>query len=137
MTTTPTITPTPAPARPAMLTRTWRRRLTTTGGWGRRAAMGVALFSCTVVALSTIWGWAFSTPLDVATPARSVVNRAMLVGTFGQDCVVRLLTATQSQQRGLGDCWASNAGLRLPTTPATVVDKIGRASCRERVYGLV
>lgn len=126
--TTPT-TPTPAAsARPPLLTRTWRRRLTTTGGWGRRAGMIVALFSCAVVALSTIWGWAFGTPLDVATPARSVVNRAMLVGTFGQDCVVRLLTATQSQQRGLGDCWAATAGVRLPTTPATVVDTPGIAA---------
>ena len=58
MTPTPTptaaSTPGPASARPAMLTRTWRRRLTTTGGWGRRAGMVVALFSCTVVAISTI-----------------------------------------------------------------------------------
>ena len=108
-----------------MLTQTWRNRLTTSGGLGRRVAMIVALSSCTVVALSTIWGWIFSKPVDVSTPARSVVNRAMLVGTFGQDCVVRLLTATQAQQRSLASCWPTNGQLRLPTTPATVVETPG------------
>ena len=108
-----------------MLTQTWTNRLTTSGGLARKAALIVALASCTVVALSTIWGWVFGKPVDVSTPARSVVNRAMLVGTFAQDCVVRLLTASQSQQRSLASCWPANDQTRLPTTPATIVDTPG------------
>ena len=108
-----------------MLTQTWTNRLTTSGGLARKAALTVALASCTVVALSTIWGWVFGKPVDVSTPARSVVNRAMLVGTFAQDCVVRLLTASQSQQRSLTSCWPANDQTRLPTTPATIVDTPG------------
>ena len=111
-----------------ILTQTWLKRLTTSGGLARRAAMITALTSCTIVAISTIWGWAFGTPVDVSTPARTVVNRAMLVGGFAQDCVVRLLTATQSQQRSLTGCWPSTDQMRLPTTPATVVDTPGIAA---------
>ena len=108
-----------------MPTQTWTNRLTTSGGLARKAAMIVALASCTVVALSTIWGWAFGKPVDVSTPARSVVNRAMLVGTFASDCVVRLLTASQGQQRSLANCWPANDQTRLPTTPAAIVDTPG------------
>ena len=108
-----------------MLTQTWTNRLTTSGGLARKAATIVAFASCTIVALSTIWGWVFSKPVDVATPARSVVNRTMLVGTFASDCVVRLLTASQSQQRSLANCWPANDQTRLPTTPANIVDTPG------------
>ena len=108
-----------------MPTQTWTNRLTTSGGLARKAAMIVALASCTVVALSTIWGGAFGKPVDVSTPARSVGNRAMLVGTFASDCVVRLLTASQGQQRSLANCWPANDQTRLPTTPAAIVDTPG------------
>ena len=108
-----------------MLTQTWTNRLTTSGDLARKAATIVAFASCTIVALSTIWGWVFSKPVDVATPARSVVNRTMLVGTFASDCVVRLLTASQSQQRSLANCWPANDQTRLPTTPAAIVDTPG------------
>lgn len=108
-----------------MLTQTWTNRLTTSGGLARKAATIVAFASCTIVALSTMWGWVFSKPVDVATPARSVVNRTMLVGTFASDCVVRLLTASQSQQRSLANCWPANDQTRLPTTPASIVDTPG------------
>ncbi|HUO38920.1 MAG TPA: hypothetical protein VMU34_14290, partial [Mycobacterium sp.] len=74
---------------PTMLTTTWRRRLSTCRGAARRGGQIVALSPSTVVALCTLWGWLVDAPLDVATPARTVVNRAL--GTFTQDCVVRLL----------------------------------------------
>ena len=90
----------------------------------RRTATGltVALTSCTVVALSTIWGWITDDPIDVAGPARTAVNRAALVGSFGQGCVTRWLTATQAHAQSLADCWSLRDPMRLPTTPAVVVD---------------
>jgi hypothetical protein len=111
-----------------MLTNTWQKRLTTSCGLLRRAALIVALTSCTIVAVSTIWSWLFAKPIDVATPARSVVNRALLVGTFAQDCVVRLLTATQSQQQALSSCWPQQDQVRLPTTPSAVIESPGIAA---------
>ena len=104
-----------------MLTTTWRHRLTSTHTAARRAALTVGLTSCSVVALSTIWGWIADDPLDVAGPARTAVNRAALVGSFGQDCVTRWLTATQAQAPSLHDCWSLRDPMRLPTTPAVVV----------------
>ena len=103
------------------MTDTWRHRLTHTGGLARRAGMIVALTSCTIVAISTIWGWITSDPIDVSGPARSAVNRTALVGSYAQDCVTRWLTATQAHQQTLRDCWSLRDPMRLPTTPAAVI----------------
>lgn len=104
-----------------MLTNTWRHRLDHTGTVFRRAGFVVGVGSCSVVALATIWGWIFHDPIDVAGPARTAVNRTALIGSYAQDCVIKWLTATQSHQQALQDCWSLRDPIRLPTTPAVVV----------------
>jgi hypothetical protein len=111
-----------------MLTTTWRRRLDTLRTGARRTGLAVGVGSCSIVAATTLWGWLFDAPADVAIPARSAVNRALLAGSFAQDCVVKLLTATQTQQHTLDDCWAPADHVRLPTTPAVVVESPGIAA---------
>ena len=71
------------------ITNTWQRRLDGTQTWLRRAGLIVGLTSCSIVAIATIWGWIFSTPIDVSGPARTAVNRTALVGSYAQDCVTR------------------------------------------------
>jgi hypothetical protein len=105
-----------------ILTNTWRHRLQRSHRLARAAGLTVAMISCTVVALSTIWGWLTDEPIDVAGPARSAVNRAALVGSYAQGCITRWLTATQAHQQSLADCWTLHDPIRLPTTPAVVVD---------------
>jgi Conjugative transposon protein TcpC len=104
-----------------MLTNTWRQRLEGTENLFRRVGFVVGVGSCTVVAIATIWGWIFSDPIDVAGPARSAVNRTALIGSYAQDCVTRWLTATQSHQQSLHDCWTLADPIRLPVTPGVVV----------------
>lgn len=104
-----------------MLTNTWRKRLDGTHTALRRAGLIVGLTACSVVAISTIWGWIFDAPIDVAGPARSAVNRTALVGSYAQDCVTRWLTATASHQQVLHDCWSLRDPIKLPTTPALIV----------------
>ena len=104
-----------------MLTSTWRRRINTTGSRLRTAGLTIALTSCTVVAISTIWGWLFNHPIDVAGPARTAVNRTDLVGSYAQDCVTRWLTATSSDQQSLQSCFSVRDPMRLPTNPPVVI----------------
>jgi hypothetical protein len=111
-----------------ILTATWRHRLHTGHRVARRAGLTVALTSCTIVALSTIWGWLTDEPIDVAGPARSAVNRAALVGAYAQGCITRWLTATEAHQQTLADCWTLRDPIRLPTTPAVVVDSAAVAA---------
>ncbi len=111
-----------------MPTVTWRRRLHTLRTGARRTGLALAATACTVVSAVTLWGWLFDAPPDIGVPARSAVNRALLAGSFAQDCVVKLLTATQAQQHTLDDCWAPPDHLRLPTTPALLVEAPGIAA---------
>jgi len=106
-----------------MLTNTWRRRIGTTGRRLRRFFVTVGFTSCSVVAVATIWGWLTDKPIDVAGPARTAVNRTEMVGAFALGCVERDLTATQSQQQSLGDCWTTHDSVRLPTTAAVVIGR--------------
>ncbi len=105
-----------------MLTNTWRTRLDRSSALLRRGALITGIGSCSVVAIATIWGAIFDSPVDVAGPARTAVNRTALIGSYAQDCVTRWLTATQSDQQSLHDCWTLRDPLRLPTTPAVVVN---------------
>ncbi len=105
-----------------MLTKTWQRRLDTGGRRLRGFGLAVGLTACSVVAVSTIWGWLFSSPIDVATPARSAVNRTALIGSYAQDCIGKWLTATQATQDVLRECWTLRDPMKLPTTAAVVVD---------------
>lgn len=85
-----------------MLTNTWRKRLDGTRSALQRAGLTVGLTSCSVVAIATIWGWTFNSPIDVAGPARSAVNRTALVGSYAQNCITRWLTATAAHQQEIG-----------------------------------
>ncbi|WP_205878866.1 conjugal transfer protein [Mycobacterium camsae] len=105
-----------------MMTNTWRKRLEHSHTLLRRAASAVGIGSCAIVAIATIWGWITDEPIDVAGPARTAVNRTALIGSYAQDCVTRWLTATQADQQSLHECWTLRDPLRLPTTPAFVVN---------------
>jgi hypothetical protein len=107
--------------QPMPLTRTWQHRISGTRAALRHGGVTVALVSCSVVAIATIWGWLFGKPIDVAGPARTAVNRTALVGSFAQDCVGLWLTATQSQRSAMHRCWTLPDPLALPTTPAMVI----------------
>lgn len=111
-----------------MLTRTWQRRIDTSGGWLWLAVKIVGLTSCSIVAIATIWGWIFDDPIDVGGPARKEVNRAELVGNFARQCVEKALTATKSQQRSLQDCWTLKEQQPLPTNPGAVISSPGVAA---------
>jgi hypothetical protein len=103
------------------LTKTWRRRIDSGGGRLRSFFRTVGFVSCSVIALNTIWGAITNKPIDVAGPSRTAVNRTEMVGAFALGCVKRWLTATQ--QQSLGDCWTIHDPVRLPKTPALVVDE--------------
>jgi hypothetical protein len=105
-----------------MLNTTWRRRIGTTGKRTRSFLRTVGFASCSVVAVTIIWGSITNKPIDVAGPARTAVNRTEMVGAFALGCVERNLTATQSQQQSLGDCWTHDP-VRLPTTAAVVLGR--------------
>jgi Conjugative transposon protein TcpC len=107
---------------PSMLTNTWRRRLDTGGSTIRKTLAAIAFAACTIVALSTIWGWITDEPLDVDAPARAAVNRTDYVGGYAMNCVRLLLTVTEAQRSALNTCWAPDELRSLPTTPPVVVD---------------
>jgi Conjugative transposon protein TcpC len=107
---------------PSMLTNTWRRRLDTGGSTIRKMLAAIAFGACTIVALSTIWGWITDEPLDVDGPARAAVNRTDYVGGYATNCVRLLLTVTEAQRSALNSCWAPEELRSLPTTPPVVVD---------------
>lgn len=123
-----------------MPTKTWERRINTTGGWLGKAAMAVALISCSIVAIATIWGWIFDDPIDVRGPARKELNRAEFVGNWAKHCVEKALTATkpaaatgasaqaQDSVNPMQDCWTSDDGQPLPTNPGAVITSPGVAA---------
>ncbi|MBN3459477.1 conjugal transfer protein [Mycobacterium sp. DSM 3803] len=104
----------------------------------KKAAFVVALFSCSIVAIATIWGWIFDEPIDVRGPARKEVNRAEFVGNWAKLCVEKALTATQpasasmqadqSSTNAMQDCWTSDDGQPLPTKPGAVITSPGVAA---------
>jgi hypothetical protein len=122
-----------------MPTKTWERRINTTGGWLGKAAIAVALISCSIVAIATIWGWIFDDPIDVRGPARKELNRTEFVGNWAKHCVEKALTATKPAAAGAGtstqdarnpmqDCWTSDDGQPLPTNPGAVITSPGVAA---------
>lgn len=121
-----------------MPTKTWERRINTTGGWLGKAALAVALISCSIVAIATIWGWIFDDPIDVAGPARKQVSRTEYIGNWAKHCVEKALTATkpatatgsatQDTRNPMQDCWTSDDGQPLPTNPGAVIASPGVAA---------
>ncbi len=105
------------------LTNTWRRRLDSGGSAMRRSLTAIAFGACTLVAVSTIWGWFTDEPIDVTGPARAAVNRTdYVVSGYATTCVRLLLTATESQRSALNDCWSAEELRTLPTTAPVIVD---------------
>lgn len=112
-----------------MPTKTWQRRIDTTGGWIIVAFLVVAVASCSIVAISTIWGWIFSKPTDIDGPARKQINRTELVGNFARQCVEKALTVTDTQRSSLQTCWANQDQQQpLPTNPGAVISSPGVAA---------
>ena len=107
---------------PSLLTNTWRRRLDTGGSTLRKTLAAIAFTACTIVAISTIWGWITDEPVDIDGPARAAVNRTDYVGGYATNCVRLLLTVTEAQRSALNPCWSPDELRALPTTPPVVVD---------------
>lgn len=107
---------------PSLLTNTWRRRIDTSGSTLRKVLQAIAFTACTIVALSTMWGWITDEPLDIDGPARAAVNRTDYIGGYAVNCVRLLLTVTEAQRSALNTCWAPDELRSLPTTPPVVVD---------------
>ncbi|WP_308160115.1 conjugal transfer protein [Mycolicibacterium goodii] len=69
-----------------------------------------------------MWQLLFGEREDPVTPARTVVNKAAVVGSFAQDCVSMWLTATSQDTGSLAQCFALPTNdLKLPSTPAVVI----------------
>lgn len=112
-----------------MPTKTWERRIDTTSGWIGRAFFFVAVASCSIVALSTIWGWIVNDPIDVDNPARKQINRTELVGNFARQCVEKALTVTADQRASLQTCWANQDQQQpLPKNPGAIISSPGVAA---------
>ncbi len=89
---------------PSLLTNTWRRRIDTSGSTLRKVLQTIAFTACTIVALSTMWGWITDEPLDIDGPARAAVNRTDYIGGYAVNCVRLLLTVTEAQRSALNTC---------------------------------
>src|SRR4051812_13346808 len=111
-----------------MLTTTWRRRLATLRTGAHRTGLAAGVTSCSVVAATTIWGWLFEAPADIAIPARSAVNRPLLPGSSPQDCVANPPPPTQPQQPPPDACGPAPAPARLPPPPAVLVESTSVAA---------
>lgn len=112
-----------------MPTKTWKRRIDTTGGWIGLAFLVATVASCAIVAIATIWGWIFDKPIDINDPARKQINRTELVGNFARQCVEKALTVTDTQRASLQACWANQDQQQpLPSNPGAVISSPGVAA---------
>ena len=48
----------------------------------RTSQLTIAFGACTIVAISTIWGWFTDEPIDITGPARAAVNRTDYVSGY-------------------------------------------------------
>lgn len=112
----------PQAASESWLTRTWQHRIDRGGGAMRTALRAVAFTACTIVALNTIWGWITDEPIDIAGPSRATVNHTDYIKAYAENCIRRMMTATQDQRDSLTDCWTANDLRNLPTTAPVIVD---------------
>lgn len=104
------------------LNNTWRSRLATSGSLGARMGRPVVLALATLAGLNLVWQLFFGAPTDVVGPARTVVNKSAVVGSFAQDYVSVWLTATSQDTASLAQFVSlSSSDLTLPSTPAVVI----------------
>jgi len=114
--------PTERPESESWLTRTWQRRIDRGGGAIRTALTAIGFTACTVVAVSTIYGWITDDPIDIAGPSRATVNHTDYIKAYAENCIRRMMTITQDQRDSLADCWTANELQNLPTTAPVLVD---------------
>lgn len=105
------------------LSRTWRGRLDRSQGMVSRVGRPAVLGLAALAGLHLVWQCLFGSPVDVAGPARTVVNKAAVVSSFAQDFVSVWLTATANDAAALTAFVATNPGseVKLPSTPAVVI----------------
>lgn len=100
----------------------WRNRLSKSGTAGSRVGVYIVIGLAALSGLNVLWQMLFSSPPDPVTPARSVVNKAAVVGSFAQDCVSVWLTATTQDSTSLAQCFSLPSDvLKLPPTPGVVI----------------
>lgn len=105
------------------LSRTWQGRIDGMGARARLFGTPVVVALAAIAGLNVLWGWMFGAPPDIAGPARTVVNKAAVVGSYAQNCVTVWLTATISSADSVARCAPVRASdLPLPSTPAWVID---------------
>jgi hypothetical protein len=105
------------------LNKAWERRLgstrTSAGQFGRYAVLGLAALA----GLHVVWNFLFSSPPDMVTPARALINQSAAVSSFAQDYVAVWLTATSTDSGSLAQFVSvKNNDLQLPSTPAVVIN---------------
>lgn len=100
----------------------WRNRLSKSGSAGGRFARYAVVGLAALSGLNVVWQLFFGAPDDPITPARSVVNKSAVVGSFAQDCVSVWLTATSQDTTGLAHCFPLPTDeFKLPSTPGVVI----------------
>jgi hypothetical protein len=105
------------------LNKAWERRLGSTRTSASRIGQLTVLGLAALAGLHVIWNFLFSSPPDVVTPARSIVNQSAVVSSFAQDFVSVWLTATSTDPGSLTEFVSvKSSDLKLPSTPAVVVD---------------
>jgi conjugative transposon protein TcpC len=105
------------------LNKAWERRLGNTRASAGRAGQWAVLALAALAGLHVVWNFLFGTPTDVVGPARTVVNQSAVVSSFAQDFVSVWLTATSTNPGSISEfVTVKNADLKLPSTPAVVID---------------
>jgi hypothetical protein len=105
------------------LNKVWHNRIGSTQAAAGRVGR-LAVFALAALAgLHLVWDFLFGSPADLVSPARTVVNQSAVVSSFAQDFVAVWLTATATDPGSLAQFISvKNADLKLPSTPAVVID---------------
>ncbi len=104
------------------INRTWAGRLSTSSTVGAKAGRVAVSVLAVLGGLNALWQMLFSSPIDVAEPARDVVNQSAIVSSFAQDFVAVWLTATSTSAASLAPFVSVQPSeLHLPSTPAVVI----------------
>lgn len=104
------------------LNRTWTKRVSASRGAASSAGRYAVLGLAAIAGLHVVWQVAFGQPVDVVGPARTIVNKSAVVGSFAQDYVSTWLTATSADAGALRQFVSVDAAdLQLPSTPAVVI----------------
>jgi Conjugative transposon protein TcpC len=105
------------------LNKAWERRLDSTRASAGRVGQWAILGLAALAGLHVVWNFLFSSPPDVVTPTRALINQSAAVSSFAQDYVSVWLTATSTNPGSLAQFVSlKNNDLQLPSTPAVVID---------------